>query len=195
MIHRPFIFRSFRSPTYAHTRRTCIAAATTILREHEAITQCDDLSIWTHTAFCITAAVILCFEVLHRGSVESPEVASHRDAIQAARDRLIARKDDVLASRGVTLIDVLSLEISSQADGPVAAAEDTSRGIDLSRVVSKFSAANASYNKHGPSELDAEDCSWNMLDFAFEVDDHYMEDLSGLPSIGDFDEWYNKTFN
>lgn len=82
----------------------------TILREHEAITRSDEVSIWTHTAFCITAAVIICFELLYRLRNNDLEVDANRTAVEAARDRLLVRKDDVLASRGVTLINLLLLE-------------------------------------------------------------------------------------
>lgn len=47
MIHRPFLTRSFYSPQYVYTRNTCVAAATTLLREHEKIIASDTLSIWT----------------------------------------------------------------------------------------------------------------------------------------------------
>lgn len=92
MIHRLFLFRSFHDPTYAHSRRTCVAAAMTILREHETIVEEDDLSIWTHTAFAITAAVILCFEVnTVMETTDQRSVPMYRTAVVAARDRLATR--------------------------------------------------------------------------------------------------------
>lgn len=105
MIHRPFLFRSFQMPVYDFTRRTCIAAAITILREHEALVNADDLSIWTHTAFCITAAVILCFEVYHIS--DNTVAEGHKSAVRATRDRLVSRESDLLAQRGVALIEAL----------------------------------------------------------------------------------------
>ncbi|CAK7216115.1 hypothetical protein SEUCBS140593_002761 [Sporothrix eucalyptigena] len=144
MVHRPFLFRSFQqaqaqqpptgasgllpptsTPTqsYMHTRRTCVSAAMTILREHRNITEAGDMSLWTHTAFCITAALLLSFEVLcsrSTGDEPSPgkprtveeaaqleQQATYRSAIQYAREYLSSRMHDVLAQRGVLLIDSL----------------------------------------------------------------------------------------
>ncbi|KAL1303769.1 hypothetical protein AAFC00_007108 [Neodothiora populina] len=183
MIHRPFLFRAFQSPvntsSYNYTRKTCVAAAMTILREHAAIAASDDLSIWTHTAFCITAAVILCFEVSYRIATstnngaspqygqasgegnDDADIETYRTAIQAARDRLLARREDVLASRGVTLIDVISLEREQNDSSDSAAAsaygvndgtavggqgaikaERRTKLINLPRVVENFFAVN-----------------------------------------------------
>ncbi|KAH8195107.1 hypothetical protein TruAng_010727 [Truncatella angustata] len=106
MIHRPFLLRSFRVPLYDFTRRTCTAAAMTILREHELLIQDDELSIWTHTAFCITAAVILCFEIYHTSN-DVAVVEGYKSLVEATRDRLVSRDSDLLAQRGVALIEAL----------------------------------------------------------------------------------------
>lgn len=112
MIHRPFLLRSFQMLQYSFTRQTCTAAARTILSQYEALVEAKDLSIWTHTAFCITAAVILCFEIRTSTGddiLEDAEakVQMHKEAVVAARKHLACRKVDVLAQRGVTLIDIL----------------------------------------------------------------------------------------
>ncbi|PYI28707.1 hypothetical protein BP00DRAFT_350408 [Aspergillus indologenus CBS 114.80] len=109
MIHRPFLFLSFHSSSYQHTRRTCVAAALTILREHETIINEGDFFVWTHSAFCITAAIILCFEVsvASNNSTGGPETDKFRVAILAARNRLADQKSDILAQRGVALIDAI----------------------------------------------------------------------------------------
>lgn len=114
MIHRPFLFRSFQMPLFDFTRRTCTAAAVTILREHEALIEADDLSIWTHTAFCITAAVILCFEVYQASDNEAAE--NHKLKVRGTRDRLVSRESDLLAQRGVALIDTLLDQRSADSD-------------------------------------------------------------------------------
>ncbi|CAK7215080.1 hypothetical protein SCUCBS95973_002357 [Sporothrix curviconia] len=132
MVHRPFLFRSFQQPptgasgilpptstpvpSYIHTRRTCVSAAMTILREHRNITEAGDMSLWTHTAFCITAALLLSFEVLCSAGATTDDAAApalleqhatYRSAIQYARTYLSSRMHDVLAQRGVLLIDSL----------------------------------------------------------------------------------------
>lgn len=192
MIHRPFLFRSFQDPTYSHSRRTCVAAAMTILREHEAIVQEDDLSIWTHTAFAITAAVILCFE--GNALVKDPgnaKVEIYRETIAAARDRLVARNCDVLAQRGVALIDAISI-----AEGSAYGASELNRGasIDFNRIFANFSTLsrlNLNVNAdemifgkvlgdspEGMPEIDADDMqvTWNQEEV-------------------DFDSWFNDVFN
>ncbi|RAL13470.1 uncharacterized protein BO97DRAFT_39309 [Aspergillus homomorphus CBS 101889] len=107
MIHRPFLFLSFNSSSYQYTRRTCVAAALTILREHETIINQGDFFVWTHSAFCITAAIILCFEVSVAPNNVGPETDKFRVAIQAARGRLANQTSDILAQRGVALIDAV----------------------------------------------------------------------------------------
>ncbi|KAH8651225.1 hypothetical protein BX600DRAFT_441662 [Xylariales sp. PMI_506] len=114
MIHRPFLSRSFYSARYDFTRRTCVAAATTILREHEALVEADDLSIWTHTAFCITAAVILCFEIRRMIGTEDSQVDSYTAAVVAARERIAGRESDLLAQRGAALLELLLEQLADR---------------------------------------------------------------------------------
>ncbi|TPX18344.1 uncharacterized protein E0L32_011755 [Thyridium curvatum] len=128
MIHRPFLFRSFQAPAYAFTRKTCTAAATTILREHNALTEADEVSIWTHTAFCITAAVILCLEIYSTPGSDTTTAEHHRETVRAARQRLASRSGDLLAQRGVTLVDVLLNEGSQY--GEQALDQRVSMGFD-----------------------------------------------------------------
>jgi hypothetical protein len=127
MIHRAFLSRAFQSANYAYTRQTCVAASMTILREHQAITSADDLSFWTHTAFCITAAVILCFEISYCAKLGDHNVEVYCEAVQAARDRLAARKEDLLAARGVNLIDAITLEQGDPEDQPDGQTSSSSR--------------------------------------------------------------------
>jgi hypothetical protein len=109
MIHRPFLFLSFQSPLYIHTRQTCISAAITILREHEKITNTDSISIWTHSAFCVTAAIVICLELLYRhtNTYGDARTSHYRELISGARERLARRRGDVMADRGVKLIDTM----------------------------------------------------------------------------------------
>lgn len=144
MIHRPFMFRSFQSPEYAPTRRTCVSASMTILREHRNITESGEVSLWTHTAFCITAALILCFEIIcdrgedHTGDLHSQR-AIYSNAIDHARRYLTGRTGDVLAQRGVLLINA----IFSGVPGAVAGvdgggSEKTPATISFAEIVSRF---------------------------------------------------------
>ena len=130
MVHRPFLVKSFVSNQYPYTRRTCVAAAKTLLLAHEQIALTDDVSIWTHTAFCVTAAIVLCLEILYRhreqneNSVSDPDLrhindptSSHRALINRAKERLALREGDVLAERAAGMIEsCLSMESSFPQD-------------------------------------------------------------------------------
>lgn len=169
MVHRPFLFRSFQSPPkgtslstpppYIHTRRTCVSAAMTILREHRNITEAGDMSLWTHTAFCITAALLLSFEVLCTKDIDASaddaareQQATYRSAIQYAREYLSGRLHDVLAQRGVLLIDSLFPGgPNSEAVTPSAAApskDHNGSNIRFDDVVSAFTAGWAMFGIH-----------------------------------------------
>jgi hypothetical protein len=194
MIHRPFLFRSFHDTTYSHSRRTCVAAAMTILREHEAIVEEDDLSIWTHTAFAITAAVILCFE--GNALVKDPnnvKVSIYREVVAAARDRLALRSSDVMAQRGVALIDAISI-----AEGAGYNASNLNRGssIDVNRVFANFSTLSRSN-----LNVSAEDIIFGKIPgespevLTGSVTDTDEMQLAWNQEEVDFDSWFNEVFH
>jgi len=191
MIHRPFLFRSFHDTTYSHSRRTCVAAAMTILREHEAIVEEDDLSIWTHTAFAITAAVILCFE--GNALVKDPNNAKvdiYREVVSAARNRLASRDCDVLAQRGVALIDAISIAEGSASD------MDRGSSIDVNRVFANFSTLSRSN-----LNVSAEDIIFGKIPGESPdvlagpaVEPEEMQ-LAWNQEEVDFDSWFNEVFH
>lgn len=108
MIHRPFLVRSFQSPIYLFTRNTCVSAAITILREHESIVNASDtrIPVWSHSAFCVTAVIVLCLNILHGGISEETH-QHHRHLVTKARTRLMAQKNDTMAKRGVYLTNIM----------------------------------------------------------------------------------------
>ncbi|GAB7347063.1 hypothetical protein MBLNU459_g3199t2 [Dothideomycetes sp. NU459] len=145
----------------------------TILREHQSVAESDDLSIWTHTAFCITAAVILCFEVLHRSNAPDPDTDTYKQAIQGARERLSSRESDVLAQRGVSLIDAIFLEEGA---------------IDFQRVVRKFTATNtAIFGNDLTEHLWESPVAYDITDPGGIAKDFLEQN--------DFDSWFNEVFN
>ncbi|CAK7235490.1 hypothetical protein SBRCBS47491_009310 [Sporothrix bragantina] len=109
MIHRPVLLDAFQSggEAYSLTRTTCVAAATTILREHEQTMAEQSLSIWTHSAFCVTGAVILGLELFHRADHTDDTAHTYRQMMARAADRLRTRRCDAMAKRGALLIDTL----------------------------------------------------------------------------------------
>lgn len=57
MIHRKFLWSSFTNPAFTFTRKTCIAAAKTIIREHKQVIKEDGPVLWIYHAFSVAASV------------------------------------------------------------------------------------------------------------------------------------------
>ncbi|KAJ5108823.1 hypothetical protein N7456_005498 [Penicillium angulare] len=192
MIHRLFLFRSFHDSTYVHSRRTCVAAAMTILREHETIVEEDDLSIWTHTAFAITAAVILCFEVnTVMETTDQRSVPMYRMAVVAARDRLASRTGDILAQRGVTLIDAISIAEQSGSNVPEP---NRLSSIDFNRVFANFSTLSKATLIPLADEMTPGRISTGTPENFDPLDLGEMQLAWNQEEI-DFDLWFNGIFN
>lgn len=192
MIHRLFLFRSFHDTTYNHSRRTCVAAAMTILREHEAIVNSDDLSIWTHTAFAITAAVILCFEVNTSMSESSDaDVKIYRTSVLSARDRLAARQFDVLAQRGVALIDAIFITEQSSLDN-----SKTKQGSldDFGRIFSAYSTLSKVTSNPSLDEMAPAKPPGHSPEVAARAEADEIQ-LAWDEAEIDFDAWFNGVFS
>ncbi|CRL29299.1 Fungal transcriptional regulatory protein, N-terminal [Penicillium camemberti] len=190
MIHRPFLFRSFNDQTYTYSRRTCVAAAMTILREHEVIIREGDISIWTHTAFAITAAVIMCFEVNATAETQVAIAQTHKDAIVAARTRLADRTNDVLAQRGVALIDaIFTADVTSDSAGL------DNKMIDFGQILAKFSTFTRM--NIGPDTPDTSASRFSNADSQDVIGAHFNEMQPAWDTAEDidFDAWFNGTFH
>jgi hypothetical protein len=176
MIHRPFLLKSFQSPLYLFTRRTCVSAAMTILREHELADQDEAcMPLWVHSAFAVTAVVVLCLNMTYAdGNVvqSSYNLETQRQLIQKARDRLTRQKADSLARRGVYLIDVLLNESHITSGTPQAST------LNLDSVLSSF------------FELEERDQARGRHTERSELD------LQPDPpnEIPDFDQWFSAVF-
>ncbi|KAJ5150073.1 hypothetical protein N7448_001651 [Penicillium atrosanguineum] len=57
MIHRKFLWSSFTNLAFAFTRKTCIAAAKTIIREQKQVIKEDGPVLWIYHAFSVAASV------------------------------------------------------------------------------------------------------------------------------------------
>jgi hypothetical protein len=176
MIHRPFLLKSFQSPLHLFTRRTCVSAAMTILREHELADQDEAcMPLWVHSAFAVTAVVVLCLNMTYAdGNVvqSSYNLESQRQLIQKARDRLTKQKADSLARRGVYLIDVLLNESHITSGTPQAST------LNLDGILSSF------------FELEERDQTRGRHTERSELDLQ-----PGPPiEIPDFDQWFSAVF-
>ncbi|KAJ0272023.1 hypothetical protein CBS470a_012877 [Colletotrichum nupharicola] len=169
--------------SYAHTRRTCVAAVVTILREHKSIVESGEVSLWTHVAFSITAAIILSFEVICDQSKErDARQEGYLDAIRDAREHLLGRTtNDVLAHRGVVLIDAIFSEMGgmeSFSDRTLAARPDA---INFEEIAARF--------KTDWFVLDSTAARLGQFDVA---EEHFA--MPANPSE-DFDEWFQQIFH
>jgi len=105
---------SFRLPELSRTRTTCVVAAHTILHHHEK-TQVSGSSgdamlttpIWTHSAFCFTAATIIGLDLLYREDHIDDEAQRLRLMVGKAAERLRQRQCEVITHSGAALIDVI----------------------------------------------------------------------------------------
>ncbi|KAJ5145367.1 hypothetical protein N7448_002759 [Penicillium atrosanguineum] len=57
MIHRKFLSLSFVNPMFEFTRKTCVAASRTIIKEQKEATRDGGPMLWIHQAFSVTASV------------------------------------------------------------------------------------------------------------------------------------------
>ena len=211
MIHRPFIFLSFQSDIYAHTRRTCVSASLTILREHENIIQAGGPSLWIHTAFCITAAVILCFEIKsssqndHGQRVNTTTINDYRDRVKAARHRLSVRKQDVLAQRGMILISTILPELDDVSTSAAQTWRHSSlqRKPDFKEIVARFNAESAEPRlegrHHDDNTMIGQQDSTELGDTGFaESQTMQFEQLQPSEALlldDDFETWFRDVFS
>ncbi|RDI84230.1 hypothetical protein Vi05172_g5654 [Venturia inaequalis] len=179
MIHRPFLVRSFQSPAYLFTRTTCISAAMTILREHEQLCEADSgcPPIWVHSAFCVTAIVVICLNLLYcRSTMTSERKLHYEQLIRSAGTRLSLSKYDTMARRGVYLIDaMLDVEVpqSASQDQPI---DDTGKAEFVS-ILNRF------------LEQDQQDTNTGASVLAFDETQFGIEN-----QLDDFDTWYHQMF-
>ncbi len=198
MIHRPVLLYSFQNEYFSHTRTTCVAAATAILREHEQATLEQTLSIWTQTAFCVTAAMVLGLQLLHHSSHVDEQASQYRTMLIKAAQRLRGRRGDVLAARGARLIDAflsaeedLVVRVMRRHGGSMDEKERevVNQIIQNQELLARF--LNLGTNNslmavvHAPPEAEPSQLQ------AFDVP---ILDMSQFEGIDDFDVWFNEIF-
>ncbi|KAL4962757.1 Zn(II)2Cys6 transcription factor [Aspergillus stella-maris] len=106
MIHRKFLWPSFTNPAFAFTRRTCIAASKTIIRECKRVSEEEGPTLWIYHAFSVAASIILCLDILFRPPSDA-ENQSHRELIQDTLAILLRGETSMIAKRGVTILRLL----------------------------------------------------------------------------------------
>ncbi|KAL4778605.1 hypothetical protein BJX76DRAFT_362573 [Aspergillus varians] len=106
MIHRKFLWPSFTNPAFSFTRKTCIAASKTIIRECKQVAHEDGPVLWIYHAFAVAASIILCLDLLFRPPSDA-EHRGHRDLIQDTVAILSQNETSMIAKRGVTILRLL----------------------------------------------------------------------------------------
>ncbi|KAH7021201.1 uncharacterized protein B0I36DRAFT_29947 [Microdochium trichocladiopsis] len=107
MVHRSFLSESFRNPHFEFTRRTCIAASKTIIKEFKiALDDAGMPTFWTYQAFAVAACIILLLDVFHRRP-EERECIEHTSLVRETITLLHSCHNSMIASRGVKLLSAL----------------------------------------------------------------------------------------
>ncbi|KAI2477948.1 Fungal-trans domain containing protein [Pyrenophora tritici-repentis] len=110
MIHRKFLGLSFTNSAFSFTRRTCIAASKTILKE--ALSSCHEQGpiLWIEQAFSVAAGIILSLDSFHRSASEK-EYEKHTRLVRDTIRYLKQFDNSKIASRGVELLSALQEEL------------------------------------------------------------------------------------
>jgi hypothetical protein len=119
MVHRKFLSVSFTNSAFAFTRRTCVAASKTILKEFQRATEDTGPVLWIYHAFSVAAGITLCLEMMHSGPGSTGQV-EHRHLLNATIRLLEKAETSKIASRGAWLLSKLISAIPN--------AEESSQG-------------------------------------------------------------------
>ncbi|OCK76706.1 hypothetical protein K432DRAFT_419049 [Lepidopterella palustris CBS 459.81] len=117
MIHRSFLDLSFTNTAFSFTRRTCIAAAKTILKEQKHAARESGPILWIYHAFSVAACIILCLDVFHRTPTE-PESPEHRALVEESISMLSYSTKSAVARRGERLLTELLEAIDRSRTDP-----------------------------------------------------------------------------
>ncbi|PVI04812.1 hypothetical protein DM02DRAFT_517889 [Periconia macrospinosa] len=111
MIHRSFLSDSFTNTAFAFTRRTCLAASKTIIKEYKHVCEENGPVLWIHQAFAVAAAIILSLDILHRDR-DTQKIPEHLQLVETVVVLLRSCRNSMIATRGVRLLEALLAEIS-----------------------------------------------------------------------------------
>lgn len=115
--HRRFVGLSFSNTAFSFTRRTCVAASNTILRE--AFAARDELGpvLWIDQAFAVAAGIILSLDMIH-GKPGENKFEEQRKLVADTIGYLKRFEQSKIAVRGVHLLSFLEQELD--ANGPTS---------------------------------------------------------------------------
>ncbi|KAK0385802.1 hypothetical protein NLU13_6979 [Sarocladium strictum] len=115
MIHRSFLSDSFTNPAFAFTRRTCLSASKTIIKEYKQVIEEDGPVLWIHQAFAVAASIILLLDILHRDPTDE-DCLEHRQLVKDVLDILMLYQYSMISKRGIKLLSALLKEVDQRAN-------------------------------------------------------------------------------
>ncbi|KAL2205935.1 hypothetical protein CC79DRAFT_1247926, partial [Sarocladium strictum] len=110
MIHRSFLSDSFTNPAFAFTRRTCLSASKTIIKEYKQVIEEDGPVLWIHQAFAVAASIILLLDILHRDPTDG-DCTEHKQLVKDVIDILSLYQYSMICKRGIKLLRALLKEV------------------------------------------------------------------------------------
>jgi hypothetical protein len=147
MIHRSFLSESFTNPAFSFTRRTCLAAARTIIKGFKDPGDDDEPTLWIYQAFSVAASIILILDVLHRHPNES-EYKEHKKLAEDTVNLLQKCQNSMIANRGIKLLSALLQEIDGndqlyytrkrRLDGTPAITDQNRRSFNVPTFIKSF---------------------------------------------------------
>ncbi|OAA75940.1 Zn(2)-C6 fungal-type DNA-binding domain protein [Akanthomyces lecanii RCEF 1005] len=189
MLHRPLLLQAFRTSALPDVKQTCLSAAVTILLEHGHATSTSEEtpSVWTQSAFCTTATVVLGLELLYGQTGPDSKHHGYLTILRDASARLEKRRCDMMAIKCGRLIHAFleahdDLAVSEQLTPGrerVHLADNIIRDHRLMSQVVSVEATEADLKSDGllSNWMLYNDISLGPEQFAF-----------------DFDAWYNQIF-
>ncbi|TLD36003.1 C6 zinc finger [Venturia nashicola] len=126
MVHRKFLGLSFTNSAFVFTRRTCIAASKTILKEARAARDDYGPVLWIDQAFVVAAGIILSLDAFHRKPDEA-DFAEHQRLVSQAIDYLTQFPESKISIRGLQLLSFLTSELDAIAQTGTATSAQGSR--------------------------------------------------------------------
>lgn len=191
MLHRPLLLPSFRTSAFPKVRDICTSAALTILREHENTTQSNNaiLSIWTQSAFCTTATVVLGLALLYRQTTSAAQHEEFRKMLQNTSSILERRRCDSMATKCANLIHAL-IVADAAANAEVGDGDSTEArrkvADKLIQDQSLLSLVISGANSRAVSNTDVFPSAWPLDGQGLTPFDDNL--------VFDFDTWYNQLF-
>ncbi|KAF2622082.1 hypothetical protein BU25DRAFT_353134 [Macroventuria anomochaeta] len=110
MIHRRFLGLSFTNTAFSFTRRTCVAAANTILKEALSTNDQNGPVLWIEQAFSVAAGIVLSLDTAHRDPKED-DLEQYTAMMNNTIDYLKKFQGSKIAARGAQLLATLQKEV------------------------------------------------------------------------------------